>query len=32
VIGLWENENPADETYRVDVLDVEDPIREVCRR
>ena len=30
--GLWENPNPADETYRVDVLDVEDAIREACRR
>ena len=32
VVGLWENPNPADESYRVDVLDVEDAIREACRR
>jgi phage terminase large subunit-like protein len=32
VVGLWQNENPADESYRVDVLDVEDAIREACRR
>ena len=24
VVGLWENPSPGDETYRVDVLDVED--------
>jgi phage terminase large subunit-like protein len=32
VLGLWENPNPADENYRVDVLDVEDAIRDACRR
>lgn len=32
VVGLWENPNPADENYRVDVLDVEDAIRQACRR
>src|SRR5215211_2532322 len=32
VVGLWENANPADESYRVDVLEVEDTIREACRR
>jgi phage terminase large subunit-like protein len=32
VVGLWENPNPADETFRVDVLDVEDAIRDACRR
>ncbi len=28
VVGLWENPRPADETYRVDVLDVEDAVRD----
>jgi phage terminase large subunit-like protein len=32
VVGLWENPNEADESYRVDVLDVEDTIRAACRR
>jgi phage terminase large subunit-like protein len=32
VVGLWENPNPADESYRVDVLEVEDTIRQACRR
>jgi hypothetical protein len=32
VLGLWENPNPADESYRVDVLDVENTIRDACRR
>ena len=32
VVGLWENPNASDESYRVDVLDVEDTIREACRR
>jgi phage terminase large subunit-like protein len=32
VVGLWEAPNPADENYRVDVLDVEDAIKEACRR
>jgi phage terminase large subunit-like protein len=32
VVGLWESPNPSDETYRIDVLDVEDEIRAACRQ
>ena len=32
VVGLWENPSQSDESYRVDVLDVEDEIRDACRR
>ena len=32
VVGLWENPSASDESYRVDVLDVEDTIRDACRR
>jgi len=32
VVGCWENPRPSDDSYRIDVLEVEDTIREACRR
>jgi len=32
VVGLWENPNPGDDSFRIDVLEVENTIREACRR
>jgi hypothetical protein len=31
-VGLWQNPNPGDESYRVPVFEVEDAIRAACRR
>jgi len=32
VVGVWENPQPGDTDYRVPVLEVEETIREACRR
>jgi phage terminase large subunit-like protein len=32
VVGCWENPRPGDDTFRIDVLEVENTIREACRR
>jgi phage terminase large subunit-like protein len=32
VVGCWENPRPGDETFRIDVQEVEQTIREACRR
>jgi phage terminase large subunit-like protein len=30
--AIWENPNPGDDTYRIPVIEVEDTIREACKR
>jgi phage terminase large subunit-like protein len=32
VVGVWENPRPGDETFRIDVQEVEQTIRDACRR
>jgi Terminase large subunit, endonuclease domain len=32
VVGVWENPRPGDETFRIDVQEVEQTIRDTCRR
>ena len=32
VVGVWENPNPGDDTFRIDVQEVEATIREACKR
>jgi len=32
VVGCWENPRPGDETFRIDVQEVEHTIRDACRR
>jgi phage terminase large subunit-like protein len=32
VVGCWENPRPGDDTFRIDVQEVEATIREACRR
>jgi len=31
-VGCWENPRPGDETFRIDVQEVEHTIRDACRR
>jgi phage terminase large subunit-like protein len=32
VVGVWENPRPGDDTFRIDVQEVEHTIRQACRR